>query len=318
MAKVAYVGAKKEIAFTKETVAGTAVNHAAGDWQPHEGFDMKPIVTKVKDEPGMGRIEKTLNSSIVQTHSSGTATFRLTKEFAGDILNMIFGKAPTTTGSGTYTHAYTIQNTNNHVSYTTTVKDPIKGMIRYPYTILNEASFTFEVDKYPMVQLQLEAGQEQSATGTSSYSTTDEYFKPQHIIIKLANNLAGLTGASAYDVHKLELQVIKEVDKYFKLGSTNPDNIHNQRMGFGGTLTNLYGDTELRDLAHTDTKKAMSILVSNGTDSIEFKFPQVAFEEWSDDGDNNARLLNSVNFFPEYSLTDGLATATLINSVSSY
>lgn len=318
MSQTAYVGAIKEIAFSKETVAGTPVAHATGHWQPHETFDIKPVVVKIKDEPGMGRIEETLDSVIVQTHSSGTATVRMTKEFMGTVLNMIFGRAPTTTGAGPFTHAYTVRNTNDHLSYTTTVKDPIKGMVRYAYTVLNEAQLTFEVDKFPMIQLQLEAGQEVSATGTPAYSTTDEKFLPQHVSIKVAANLAGLAAAPVLDVNKFELTAAKKVDKYFKLGSTNPDNIHNQRMGFAGTLTNLYRTSQLRDLAYSNTKQAMSVLVSNGTDSVEFRFPRVSFEEWGDDGDNNTRLMNSVNFFPEYTSADGLATATLINAVSTY
>lgn len=318
MAKTAYVGAKKEIAFSKETTIGTPVSTAAGDWQPHLNFDFKPVVEKVKDEPGLGRIEQTLDSDVVKRHSSGKVNLRLTKEFIGKVLVMIFGKAPSSSGSGPYTHEFTIQNTNNHVSYTVTVKDPIKGVLRYPYAMLKEANFDFAPDKIPTVALGMEASKEEGTSATPSYSTTDAYFLPQHISVKFADSLAGLDAAEAFDVAQLQFNAMKNVDKYFNLGNEAPQNIPNQRMGFGGSVNSLYADSFLRDWAHNKVQKAMRINITNGTESIKFEFPKVSFEEWADESDNNAYMKNSVQFFAQYDFTNGLGTAQLVNSIASY
>ena len=318
-----YVGARKEIALTKETTRGTATPYAAGDWQPHEGFDFAPMVEKMRDERAKGRIEQVVKSYIHKRSSEGSIPLAVTKDFIGDIMNMIFGQAPTTTGpSGSiYTHSWTVKNSNRHQSYSIHVKDPVAGMLKYALGMLNEAAFELSVDNYARVKLGMMASKEETGVaGTPSYSTDYEYpiWMPQEITYKIAANVAGLAAETARDVNSLPFTVSKNTAKRFGLGQEEPIDIINQRLAVGGSITTVYDDLELRQLAHARATRALQIKFTDSTTILTLTFPQVAFEEWNDDEDNNAYMNNTVAWFAQMDDTEGLMTATLENIISIY
>lgn len=320
-----YVGARKEIAFTKETVRGTKATAQAGDWQPHEGFDFRPVVSKIKDEAAVGHIAATLNSHLHQKSSEGSIPMRFTKDFVGHIMNLIAGKAPdsSTDIGDTYRHEWNVKNTNRHLSYTLTVFDPIKGFLAYALGMLNEVSFEFNTDAIAKANLGMIGGAEEVASGVTNtaYSTQYEYpfFMPQHITVKIADDLAGLAAATALDISGVPFTVSKNAAKRFKLGSENvADNI-NQRWGAGGTLEGVYDTDYFRGLAHANVKKALGIYFDDGQgNKVEFEFPRVTFEDWSHDTDNNAYMKNTVAWFAELDTAEGLCNMAVENLVSSY
>lgn len=320
-----YVGARKEIAFTKESVRGTKATAVSGNWQPHEGFDFKPMVTKIRDEAAVGHIGDILNSHLHQISSEGSVPMRFTKDFVGHLFNMMMGQVPTTTslGGGFYRHVWSLKNTNRHVSYTITVFDPVRGFLAYPLGIGNEFSFEFNTESIAKVALGLLAGAEEVAVGVSStgYDTIYEYpfFMPQHITAKIADTLAGLDAASALDVEGLPLTVAKNAAKRFKLGQAQvADNI-NQRFGSAGTIEAVYDKDYFRALAHANVKKALGIYFDDGEgNKVEFEWPRVTFEDWSSTEDNNAWMKNSTPWFAELSTSEGMFQVAVENKVSSY
>lgn len=319
-----YVGARKEIAFTKETTRGTAVDPSAGDWQPHDGIGFGPMVDKAKDMPALGRIEDTLNSAIIRAMSQGPINLRVTKDFIGHIFCMLAGQAPTTTGPVTsiYTHDWAVFNSNEHRAYTVTVKDPIRGFKKYANGMLEEANFEFSVDKIPTVVLNYMAGQEAASSATSTaYSTTYEYpfFVPQNINLYFADTVASVFSATPRPVNAINVLGKKNLLVRKDLGNVGVTDINNQRMGFGGSLGEEMTDTVFFDYALSNTKKVMGIKLDDGAGTIvKFTFPRVGFEEVKESDGNDQIIGDTVTWFSEYDTTNGMVLFHLENLVSSY
>lgn len=316
-----YVGARKEIAFTPESVRGTSETHAAGDWQPHLGFDFKAMVDKVKDDPAMGRIEDNIDHEVVHRSSGGGVPLRLTKQFLPNLFAMIFGHQPTPSslGGGLYQRDYVVQNNNQHQAFTVTVKDPIAGMKKYALGMLNTAGFEFNLDEITKATLDIQAGKEEAGTGTPAYDTSYDvaFFMPTQIEFKFADDVAGLAAASETYLSNLSLQVNKNAIKEYALGEEGPIDVVNQRFGLAGSLEMTYETTVLRDYAHNRTKKAVQIKLTDADGVyVQIQLPQVGFEDWSEGNDNNAYLKNTIAFFAERNNTSGMALATVVNTES--
>lgn len=317
-----YDGSFKQVALTKETPRGTYVAPSSGDWQATLGSatEFRPVIEKAKSEMGMGHIATDLNSNIIKQYSQGSIPLAMNIEFLGHIFNMVFGQSPTTSGTGPYTHSWTLANNNQHTTYSVTIQDPQKGGLGYSTGLANEATLEFTTDDICKATLAMIAKNETTQSVTPAYDTDQiDNFLPSHLTVKLADNLGGLDAASAIEVSNVSLTVAKNVDAWFVLGSKNPADIINQKMAITGTIEMLYDATTLRDLAMSDTKKALRVAGDNGDGvTFEFDIARVGFEDWSDDTDLNAFQKNTVNFYSELDMTNGLVVAELVNSVSSY
>jgi len=310
----AYVGARKEIALTAETVRGTAESHSAGDWQRHMGFDFGPKVEAIIDESGRGRIEKNSGSTIIREWSEGAIPLYLTLQNAVLINEMIFGQAGTGSGTSGSPLVYSMLNSNQHLSTTVTVRDPVKGMLKYALGMLDSAEFNFVENEYAKVTVNVKAGKEAAGTGTPAYSTTDHIFKPSEITVKFAANYAGLGAAEAVRMQNINLTVPKNAEFKYTLGSTEPYDILNQQVEANGSFTTLYESDTYRTLALARTARAIRIAATSGSYSVTFDLPQVSLENWNDDESLDAYMNQSFDFVGEYENSNGLIKASIVNS----
>ena len=308
-----------QIALVKETTKGTLVTPSSGDWQPHLGYDYGKKTEKMKDTSAIGRVEEINGSAVDKEWSEGSIPMHLTKDYVGEAMNLLFGQAPTTTGSGPYTHAWTVSNDNDHVSYSVQVNDKIRGAKGYAGCMLKELSWDFSVDDIAKMTLSMEGQKEEAGGGTPAYGADYDpmYFVPKEITYKIATNVAGLGSATAQCFTGFTMTGTKNTDRIHKLGCESPE-IVNQQFGIGGTLSEVFDDTTLFDLAHTHAYRALQIIISDGTNSLTMTFPEVQFENATPDTDNNSYRKISVDFFATLDTTNGMVTASLVNSESSY
>lgn len=314
MVTPAYVGARKEIALTKETTRGTAESHSSGDWQPHSEFDFGPKTEVVVDDAGRGRIESRSQSHVIHEWSDGSIPIYITNENTVAISELIFGGDASGSGTSGDPYAWTLTNTNEHQAYTVHVYDPVKGYLQYPLGMADTVEMEFIHDDYVMVTLGMIAGKEESGSGSSAYSTTEDIFRPEHITIKIADTYAGLGGASAIALQSLNLSINKNVVPFWKLGSTEPDNIINQRIEVSGDFETLYSDNTYRALGLGDGTKAMQIVADDGSKSITIELPRVEFENWNDAEANDSYMTETIEFNAERDDTNGLIKGEVVNS----
>lgn len=320
-----YVGARREIAFSLESVRGTRVAPSAGDWQPHMDHTIRPIIEKYKDMPASGNIAELSNSALLRSHLEGDVPLRLTKDFIGDAINMALGKTPDTTGSApNYTHDWdNFANTNAPVSYSVTCLDPVAGTFAGTQGTPTGMTFDFNRDSAAMLTLNaFKATYSGNVTvDAPAYATDFEYpfFMPQHLKVKDAADVAGLTGATAYDIASGQLQIEKNTEVHFDHGNLSATRIIPQRMAIGGSLTSVYVSTKFRDYAHANTKRALQFIFDDGDGSeLTITLPKVGFEDWNDNASSDAYIQDSVVFFAENHLTNGLINVELKNKIASY
>ena len=101
-----------------EATAGTAV--AAQAFIPLETGKLKPNVTLVKDESGIGNIASISDAHVTKTMSEFEGKGIVRPTSIGYLLLATLGQvaAPTIVETGVYSHAFTIKNTNSHPTLT--------------------------------------------------------------------------------------------------------------------------------------------------------------------------------------------------------
>jgi len=262
-----YIGAKKEIALSKETTRGTLVSASAGDWIPHNGFGFSPLTEKVQRTPGMGHISTSREEEYIREYTAGSLPMDLSVEVAGDVANLIMGQAPDsdTPAGDYYVHAWTLANNNEHVSYTASVVDPIYGDWRAARTMLNTAALSIVPDAYVTCDLDLMAQKAADTTLSPSYSTTNEFYKPQQVVVKFADAYGDLDAASETQLTNFNITINKNCDYVWVSGDTEPKDIVNQRIEVTGDFELPYESSTFRALGLGDGIKAMQMTLTHGS-----------------------------------------------------
>ncbi len=315
-----YVGAKMQIALKKESVRGTAATPDAGSWLAHKGFTFGPVVTKVEDDSGIGSIIGVNKACVTEEMSSGAIPMVLQRHNLGDLGNLIMGQAPSTTGSGTYTHDWVLYDANSHVTYTVCVDDPVAGGKSYARCLMN--TLTMELvpsNGFVMSTIELQGGKEGSASYTSSYPSSEDYFCVKNAKVYIATNYAGLSGASELVLKSLNLTVTKNVLRDEKVGSSEENDYHNQRLDIRGDMTFKYDADTYRSLGLGTSNRAVKIDLIDDTYHFTITLPSVHFQDWSKESDNSAIMANTVGFIGNYEdRTNGLVKVQVIDDVATH
>jgi len=300
-----HVGARQEIAFAVESVRGTKVDPTTSEWYPHTGQGFIPVTELVTDNSGLGRIEGVNTEDVAKEYSQGTVTMRLYDSFLTPLNRMIFGQADT---AGTYT----IANTNIHNTYTIATADPVEGDNTYAMGMLNTCTITANTDDYVNLSMEFIAKKETAATLTPSYSTTAKLFTPDNVTCAYATNFAGLSSPTTMTVKNFQLNIEKNLNVDWVLGSTQPDDIQNGRMSITGEITLTHDATTYRDFAAADTAKAFQITLNNAVKSWVIKFPSVLFQNWNRSTDLDGIVTETFGFTANYAdETNGVMQAVL-------
>ena len=156
---------------------------------------------------------------------------------------------------------------------------------------------------------------------------TENYFLGQHINLKLADDLAGLDGASAVDVKRVEININKNIEDDDKLGSIEPNDFLNKQLTIEGSIEMNFKDTVLMDYALNGNQKAMRLEIINGDITIGASsnpklvvdLAKIKLREPLISGDNNEIAKVTSNFKAFYSASDSKSIeTTLTNLVASY
>ena len=296
-----HVGSLREIAMVVEGTKGTKEALGTADWLAHEGYDFSPRIEKMESTSGMGRIEARNRGDIMHEWSEGSLPLLLSKDNAERVMTAIMGNEGT---SGDYE----ITNTNAHKSFTIYTKDPTAGSKSYAGCMANTITLAIQPEQYVEVGMDLIGGKEVSESPlTPAYTTTDEILKPKQVLVKIADNYAGLAAASAITtVANVNINFEKNVTPVWAVGSLVPEDIHNQRMGITGDMTLKFDADTYRTLGLSDTTKAMSVEIISGTYGFVLEFPGLDFEDWSAEPGLDGIVTNTIGFKSNFSdLTNG-------------
>jgi len=329
MSDVKWIGRRQSVGIGKEATRGVGV--APTHWLNVNSFDFYDVPTRALSETSFGRITGGDQAPLTMIHSEGEMNVELGVESFGLILLALMGTVSTTgpTDTVAYTHAYSLQNDNQHDSLTLTTTDPI-GQLVYELSMINSLSITIvpnEIISYTVNFLG--KGSASSSGVTASYASEDKFIG-RNLTFKIAATTAALTAATATKLKSLTLNFEKNAEVSATLSTLHPEDIVNKLFSVSGSIELDYENRTLFGYITDGSYKALridltgtSVLTGGTTVYPEWTLDlsKVDFENWGGDFSMNEIVTQTLDFNALYDagLNDNVINAcTLVNLTASY
>lgn len=316
-----FVGRRGSIALAKETVRGTATV-ANAFWIPWATIDFDDKAEVVRETQAFGRRASGDSQFVTQVMGEGKIEAEIYDKALGIILSSLLGSTPSTSGSGTYTHAFTLSNSNQSQSLSILYQDPDTAKI-FPLGVVGSLKVT--VDQNAIVKYEVgfksRVGKDWTLQ-TASYTSTGSKFLHQHLSFKIASAIAGLSGATATSIKKLEFTISNNTTFDTVLGTLEPEDILSQEFSVSGSVELLKQDETFRRMMLDGTYKAMEIKFTGGASSSwTLQFPRTSWSEWEQERKPNDIVGQKINFDANYDAANAaeiISTCSLVNTQTSY
>lgn len=315
-----FVGRRGTLGIAKETVRGTAV--APTIWVPFATMSFKEAIEKAREEQGQGVIADSDSAYVTQIMGEGEVEAEIYDQALGLILYSLMGAAPNTTGSNPYTHAFTLSNSNQHGSVSLYWKDPDRSDM-YPLGMVDSLQMKVEPNGKVAWTVGFKSKKAREWTSqTANFTTLGAKWLHQHLAVKFASAVAGLSAATAISLKSFELNISTNTLFDSVIGTVEPEDILNQQFSVEGSLELNLEDDTYRDFMLNGTYRAMEVKLNGGsTSSLTMQFPRVDFDEWEPDYTLNEIAKQKINFKANYDQANALdiiSTCSLVNTKSSY
>lgn len=315
-----WVSRKGTLGLAIEATRGTPVSPTF--WIPWATMGHKDTVEEVREEQGFGKIADTDSKFVTMKMAEGEIEAQLYDKALGVVLTGVIGAAPSSSGSNPYTHTYTLANTNTHKSLSIYWTDPDRSEL-FPLGMVD--SFSIKAEPSGIVDYSIGFKSKTARDWTQQTANTTSLgnkFLHQHVSVKLADTVGGLSAATGLSVKSLELNISKNATYDSVMGTIEPEDILNQQLSIEGSLElNLESDT-FKDYMLNGTYKAMEVyLFRSSSSSLKLQFPRVDFSEWEADLALNEIAKQKINFKCNYDAANALeiiSTCELINAQPSY
>lgn len=326
MAKI--IGRTGAVGIGIESTKGTKV--AAAYWVPVQSYSVDDHVELIKNDSAMGNITEFNAANIIKLWSEGEYEGKLFLSSVGAELVALFGKSPTSaqrTTTGVYDHAFTLQNDNNHKALTVAYEDAIQEL-SFPFSMIDSWALEVAVDDYVKRTVAFTGKKSSTSTHTPAFTNEIEFI-PSHIVCKLASTAAGLGAASPISVTAFNMEIKKNAEPLYVLGSNEPQDIINKQFGVTGSIELYFENVTYRDYVMNNTHQAIridmvdtaTIIGTSGSHNPELYFDlnEVVFDEYERSWDSNDPLSQTLNFEALFSIADSaMISARLTNTVVSY
>lgn len=312
-----FVGRRGTLGISKESSRGTPVDPA--EWIPRVSISFDDKTSTAREEEGLGRVEDSDSNYVVSKMGEGDVEFEANDRQLGMFLTSIFGASPSTSGGPTYTHSYTVQNSNQPQSLSLFYEDPDEVKM-FPLTVVSQLSLVIEQEAIVRctATIMSRVGKDWTSQ-TADFTSIGQKFLHQHLRFKLASNIAGISGASEISLKNLTLNINRNAKFDNVLGTVEPEDVLGQQLSVDGSLTLNKEDSTYRDYMLNGTYRAMEILLERDTDSsLQLQLPRVDFTEWEQDRALNEIVGQSVNFKGNYDATNGTAVISTCDLINTY
>lgn len=315
-----FVGRRGTLGVGRESVKGTPV--VPSYWLPFVTMSFADKATSVAEEQGMGNIADQDSIYVTMTTGEGDIESQLYDQGIGYILASLLGAVPVSSGSNPYTHTYTLSQSNVPQTLSLYWKDPDRSYM-FPQAVVESLQITVEPSGIVNYTIHFKSKRSRDwASLTPDFSTLGQKFLHQHLVFKLATNIAGLAAASAISLKNLDMTINRSTIFDEVIGTGEPEDILSQPISIEGSLQLNLEDDTYRNYMLNGTYRAMDMtLLRSASSSLQFQFPRVSFTEWEPDYTLNEIAKQTINFKANYDAANALqivSTAILINTKASY
>jgi hypothetical protein len=242
---------------------------------------------------------------------------------------MAFGTAGTATEVETdvYSHAFTRKNDNNHPAATIYHINATQQE-NSVYHMLQNIDFSFEIGEKASFSLTTMGRKVANDSGlTAAFPAADEDFLVNCMSIKVADDVAGFSGATPISAQSSSLSIQKNLLQIFgtRTGADCEfefESQHNQAFAVSGDLTITMDSKAYQEAFEDGDYKAIEIEMIGRTligateyNKLTFTLPKVSFESY-DTTDSLDEIVNqTVGFISMYDKTAGTTiSASLQNT----
>lgn len=311
-----FVGRRGIFGIAKESSRGVGVSPT--EWLPRVTASFEDKTDTAREAEGLGRIEDSDSNHVLRRYAEGDVEFEVNDRQIGMFLTSLIGASPVSAGGPTYTHTYTLSNTNQHQSVSIYYEDPdVKKL--YPLGVVSSLEFVAEPDAIVRATANIMSKASRDWTNqTEDFTDIGLKFLQQHTQIKLASDISGLSAATALSVKSLNLTISANAENDNVLGTAEPEDILNHQFSVEGSITLNKEDDTYRGYMTNGTYRAMEINFNRASNSgLQIQFPRVDFTEWEQDRSLDDIVSQSINFKGNYDAANALAiisTCVLTNT----
>jgi hypothetical protein len=315
-----FVGRRGALGIASESVRGTPV--APAYWLPFAKMSFMDSTEVAQESQGLGQIADQDSQYVTFQFATGSVDAQIYDNGLGYILESLLGAIDTPSGSNPYTHTYALSQTNQAKSLTLYWQDPDRTYM-FPLAIVD--SWKLSVAPKGMVEHTVTFKSRKArdwAVQSPVFTALGSKFLHQHSQLRLATNIAGLSGATEIPMKGFDLTIGRNAVNDELLGTVEPADILSQELSVEGAITlNLENDT-YRNLMLNGTYNSMEFKLDGGTNSkLQLQFPRVAFSEWAPDWTLNQIATQKINFKANYDAANALqiiSTCILTNTKATY
>ena len=311
-----------QIAVSPEAVPGTYLQPVANEYLPKaEGVSFNDAKEMVALKAAKGNISTTEERRISKLMGTGSIPTPFGSKTAGNMLAAIFGQydaSPTDNGGGSYTHDYTVNNTNTPTSFSIVRIDGLGGQKHFTYGLLNTGSFTATANGDPIIletEWMSRASEAQSDV-TPAYFSDEVFFYPDHLTLEIINEDGSFTGTTV-GVDEFSLTVDHAVDARGITGQAGVDSVYWTDFIVTGSVVIVKEDNVAFNEALTNQNKAIRVTITDGgANTVTFTMSSLTFENPEVTTDNHG-IEQLTRGFEVHNPVDNFS-ASLTNEVAAY
>lgn len=296
---------------------------------PQATFSFDDKVVKARSIGGLGKLADSEEAFVTTKYGQGDLDGEIRSKSFGLLLYAMLGSytAPSAADSS-YTHPFTISQSNQHQSLCLTVVDENTGE-SYPLTMLDSLEITSELDEVVRFSASFMSKSGDTSGNTVPAAVPEYKFTKKHLKFSIANNIAGLPG-SAISIKSLTLTISKNVALDDVLGTAEPEDILNRQLSVEGSVTLSYDSETYKNFMKDGNHKAVEIHFVN-TDaeiapgstnpSLKIQLPRVDFYDWEPDYSLDEIVTQTFSFKASRDVANGqdiIHLCELTNGVDDY
>lgn len=324
-----WIGRRQAVGIGRESSRGVGVSPTY--WLNCNSFSFADKPSRALSEASFGGIWGGDQSPLTLNHAEGSFEVELGDKSFGTILYALLGTLATTgpTDTAAYTHAFSLNNSNQHQSLTITTKDPI-GNFTYELAMINSFELSVQPDSIVTYTVDFMSKSSQDAGSYTDSYGAEKKFVGRHLSFKTASATSGLAAASAIDLRSLTLKIEKNAEVNSVLSTVQPIDIVNRRFSISGELTLNYEDRTWLNLVNSSNYKAVRISLTHddtitGAASTKYAWTidlsKCSFENFEPDFGMDDVVTQKVTFNALYDAggnNNVINACSLVNGVVSY
>ncbi len=323
-----FIGRRVAVGIGKETTRGLGV--ATSFWIPMSVFTFFDRNEVVRPGASFGRIYgEGTESEHTTAWAEGNIEMPLRSEHIGLLLLATLGSIVSTAPDDpAKKHDFSVAQSNQHQSLTIHVNEPNDNRV-FELAMIEELKIDAMVGD--VVRAAITFMSKRSIDNKSpeipSYSS-ENTFSQQHVTVKFASALAGLTAATPTRINSLSLSIRKNIQRYDGLGTIQPIDLNNRQIQISGEIELPYNDRTFIDLQQGSTKRAMRIAIVNSgvtiggssNPGLQIDLNRAAIEAWEPRFDIDEIATQRFTFTALYDLSNDeiFDVFRLINETGSY